>query len=181
MISLACAGRDIDASDAAARALALSSDAEPRVLAALANAVTALGRRTEDAEALTDYAFEIVLRLGHVDAFVTAYRGFPRLLTAVAAKPARHPTLATILTAADDQRLLRTAGRTIRQPGTTEPLSGREKEILSLVATGLRNREIARRLFISEVTVKAHMRNIMRKLNAKSRAHAVALAAEEVD
>jgi DNA-binding NarL/FixJ family response regulator len=47
--------------------------------------------------------------------------------------------------------------------------------VLGLVAQGLRNQDIAERLFISEVTVKAHMRSIMQKLGARSRTHAVAL------
>jgi LuxR family maltose regulon positive regulatory protein len=58
-------------------------------------------------------------------------------------------------------------------------LSTREREVLALVAQGLRNREIAERLFISEVTVKAHMRSIMGKLGARSRTHAVSLLDED--
>jgi DNA-binding CsgD family transcriptional regulator len=57
-------------------------------------------------------------------------------------------------------------------------LSPREREVLALVSQGLRNRDIATRLFISEVTVKVHVRNILRKLGARSRAHAVSIAAE---
>jgi DNA-binding NarL/FixJ family response regulator len=55
-------------------------------------------------------------------------------------------------------------------------LSVRELEVLRLVAGGARNREIADRLYISESTVKAHLRNIMDKMQVKNRAQAVARA-----
>jgi DNA-binding NarL/FixJ family response regulator len=48
-------------------------------------------------------------------------------------------------------------------------LSAREREVLALVATGARNRQIAEELSISEFTVKRHMQNILQKLNLKSR------------
>lgn len=48
-------------------------------------------------------------------------------------------------------------------------LSDREREVLELVAHGRSNREIAARLYISELTVKRHMQNILRKLNVSSR------------
>lgn len=58
----------------------------------------------------------------------------------------------------------------------SELLSPRETEVLNLVAAGNRNKEIAVRLFISEETVKVHLRNIMGKLDASDRAQAVAIA-----
>ncbi len=57
---------------------------------------------------------------------------------------------------------------------TPEPfLTERELNVLRLLAHGLSNRDIGGRLFISETTVKFHVRNIMRKLGATSRAEAV--------
>ena len=56
-------------------------------------------------------------------------------------------------------------------------LSQRESEVLQLVAQGASNKEIATKLFISETTVKAHLRTILEKLHAHNRAEAVALAA----
>lgn len=52
-------------------------------------------------------------------------------------------------------------------------LSPREIEVLRLVATGISNKEIAERLFISEGTVKNHLSNILSKLNVKDRLQAV--------
>ncbi len=55
-------------------------------------------------------------------------------------------------------------------------LSLREREVLQLVAQGGSNKEIAIKLFISETTVKAHLRRILEKLHVKNRAEAVAKA-----
>ncbi len=58
----------------------------------------------------------------------------------------------------------------------TATLSLRELEVLRLVAGGARNGEIAAQLYISLATVKAHLRNIMDKMQVKNRAQAVARA-----
>jgi DNA-binding NarL/FixJ family response regulator len=69
----------------------------------------------------------------------------------------------------------RVLGR-VRDPAAEEPgdLSPRELEILELVARGTTNREAARRLFISEATVKTHLLHIYAKLGVNDRAAAVA-------
>ena len=51
----------------------------------------------------------------------------------------------------------------------------RETEVLQLISDGLVNREIGERLFLSEETVKSHVRHLLAKLQARSRAHAVAV------
>ncbi len=58
-------------------------------------------------------------------------------------------------------------------------LTDREMEVLRLVAQGLNNRDIARDLFISENTVKNHIRNILEKLHLHSRMEAVVYAVRE--
>ena len=57
-----------------------------------------------------------------------------------------------------------------------ETLTARELEVLQQVALGNRNRDIAGRLFITEETVKVHVKHIMEKLGAKDRTEAVAIA-----
>ena len=55
-------------------------------------------------------------------------------------------------------------------------LTAREREILQLLANGLSNADAAENLFISQETVKSHVRHILTKLEADTRTHAVALA-----
>src|SRR5690606_13797593 len=57
-----------------------------------------------------------------------------------------------------------------------EALSPKERQILELVGQGLTNDAMAARLFISESTVRTHLRNINTKLHANNRMHAVAIA-----
>jgi DNA-binding NarL/FixJ family response regulator len=57
-----------------------------------------------------------------------------------------------------------------------ETLTARELEVLNLLSGGNRNRDIAEQLFISEETVKVHVKHIMEKLNASDRTEAVAIA-----
>ncbi len=57
-----------------------------------------------------------------------------------------------------------------------ETLTARELEVLQEVAGGNRNRDVAGRLFITEETVKVHVKHIMEKLGARDRTEAVAIA-----
>jgi DNA-binding NarL/FixJ family response regulator len=57
-----------------------------------------------------------------------------------------------------------------------EELTPREVEVLRQVAEGNRNRDIAEMLFISEETVKVHVKHIMDKLGAKDRTQAISIA-----
>jgi DNA-binding NarL/FixJ family response regulator len=58
-------------------------------------------------------------------------------------------------------------------------LTGREREILQLLADGMSNADVAAKLFISQETVKSHVRHILTKLEADTRTHAVAIALRE--
>ncbi|MGN6599360.1 MAG: response regulator [Actinomycetes bacterium] len=66
-----------------------------------------------------------------------------------------------------------------RQQVPAPRLTDRELEVLKLVARGLNNRDIAKELFISENTVKNHVRNILEKLQLHSRMEAVVYAVRE--
>ena len=61
--------------------------------------------------------------------------------------------------------------------GSSARLSARERELLELVASGLTNKSIARRLDLSVNTVKYHLASIFAKLDARTRAEAVSEAA----
>ncbi len=58
-------------------------------------------------------------------------------------------------------------------------LTPREREILQLLADGMSNGDVAAKLFISQETVKSHVRHILAKLEADTRTHAVAIALRE--
>jgi DNA-binding NarL/FixJ family response regulator len=67
-------------------------------------------------------------------------------------------------------------GTTAYAPGARQPLSGREYEVLQLIADGLDNQGIGKRLYVSVETVRTHVKSILRKLHARDRAHAVSIA-----
>jgi DNA-binding NarL/FixJ family response regulator len=60
-----------------------------------------------------------------------------------------------------------------------EMLTAREREILQLLADGMSNSDVASKLFISQETVKSHVRHILTKLEADTRTQAVAIALRE--
>ena len=76
--------------------------------------------------------------------------------------------------------VLRAAGETPGRPVEARGvrISAREVEVLALLARGTSNRAIAAELVIAERTVKSHVASLMRKLDARSRTHAVARARE---
>lgn len=83
-------------------------------------------------------------------------------------RPSLHPTIAL--------KLIREIRRPTDLPPTEAPLSERESEILSLVAHGLTNHEIAERLTISERTVGNHISGILDKLHLANRTQAALYA-----
>ncbi len=74
------------------------------------------------------------------------------------------------------QMMVRTANR---PPALGADLTGREREVLALMAQGLSNTEIAEKLIVSPSTIKSHVSNILSKLDVTSRTEAVALAVRQ--
>jgi DNA-binding NarL/FixJ family response regulator len=84
----------------------------------------------------------------------------------------------SVLDAAVQQRLVAAASDPPARPPLPDGLTARETEVLGLIAAGLSNREIAERLFVTEVTVKSHVNRLFAKIGARDRAQAVRYAYE---
>jgi LuxR family maltose regulon positive regulatory protein len=169
---LACLSRSSEAAEAAAEAVATSRAAEVRILAAASRAVVA----ADGADAVTvSSLINEAAALGVWDPVVCALRASQALANAVASDEALRPTLEDIYQRSHDYALARRAGfrtRATRPPD--EVLSPREREVLGLIARGLRNHEISGALFIADSTTKVHVRHILEKLGVRTRAEAVA-------
>ncbi len=154
---------------------------ETYVLASCIRAILALQGALANAGDLTRRALENVVRTSNYDGFVAAYRAYPELLTTASHVASSH-TLADVVRRAKDFEL---AGQVADFPAVVRDdqpsLSRRETEVLDLVSQGLRNREIAQLLFISESTVKVHVRHIFEKLGVRSRAEAASLFASRAE
>jgi NarL family two-component system response regulator LiaR len=96
-----------------------------------------------------------------VDAIRKVYHGEPSL----------HPSIA--------RKVLQEMRRPTMKTPTPDPLTGREIEVLNLVAKGLSNQEIAGQLSIAEVTVRTHVSNILSKLHLANRVQAALYALRE--
>jgi NarL family two-component system response regulator LiaR len=77
------------------------------------------------------------------------------------------------------RKLMQELTRPSEQPPTSDPLTGRETEVLRLVAQGKSNRDIAEALTITEGTVRVHVSNILGKLHLASRTQATLYALRE--
>ena len=79
-----------------------------------------------------------------------------------------HPSIA--------RKVIQELNRPRQEPLTPSPLTGREVEILQLLAQGVENKEIARRLVLREATVRTHVSNILGKLQLANRVQATLYA-----
>lgn len=75
-------------------------------------------------------------------------------------------------------RFLGSGGGQLRDAAVLDVLTDREREVLVLIAQGLSNTEIARKLFLSEATVKTHVGRVLSKLDLRDRVQGVVLAYE---
>jgi len=117
--------------------------------------------------------------------FITAYGDIPMSVKAMKAgavefltKPVREQDLLDAVRAAlDRDRSRREFDQETQDLRTRfEGLSTRERQIMTLVTSGLMNKQIAGEIGVSEVTVKVHRHNVMKKLGAKSLADLVRIA-----
>jgi LuxR family maltose regulon positive regulatory protein len=172
-LALACAGERRAARASLARARSVSRAIETETTALAAEAVL-----RSDENALRRLLHHL-RRSRHYDAFVAAYRAHPALLMQSAAYSEFRELLNEVICMAGDFEWASSLGidlsiatATAAYPLLSHQLSPREFEVLGLVAHGLSNNEVARRLYISEATVKVHLRHIFEKLGVRSRTQA---------
>jgi LuxR family transcriptional regulator, maltose regulon positive regulatory protein len=174
----ACAGQYDSALQLSVEAQQVSTPVEVKVLAQCVRAIVSFSQSSRRAAREAVKTFELARSVGNIDSYVTAYRGFPALLEPVMRRRDLHSALVDVLDGARDWNLVKDSQFSARQPARQPArLSNRECEVLQLVAQGLSNKEIARALFISEATVKVHVRHILEKLGVRTRTEAALIAA----
>jgi ATP/maltotriose-dependent transcriptional regulator MalT len=153
---------------------------EATALMACADAIQAIVAEGEDVDQQAARALETIERTGAYDCAVTAFRAFPDLVPAVANVEGGRETVATILQRSNDRKMADAAGLPhdgLRR-GPLGQLTPRERDVARLIGQGLSNRMIAAELYITEATVKVHVRHILEKLGGRSRAEIAARAAD---
>ena len=146
------------------------------MIEALALQALAYERRADIANAMSslEHALRLAEPEGYVRVFVDLDPSMARLLQGAHSRNVMPDYVNQLLSAFSDD-LQRSAS--VPQ-ALIEPLTNREREILSLLAAGLTNREIADELVISPETVKKHAGNIYGKLGVGNRTEAAAKARE---
>jgi len=180
-LACACTDRGAQALKLAEASRQCTDHIEARVVRSFIPAVLAAasGDSSERTSTLSS-----ALRESHVtenyDGFVLAYRAQPGLLAELSRIRDESAMACQDHIPECDYSFAERAG--LRSKVTPVPsddqLTRREQEVLQLLQNGLSNREIAKTLWIAESTAKVHVRNVLRKLGARTRAEAVALSAK---
>lgn len=153
----------LDGLEAARRILASGIDPAPRIIMLT----------TFD---LDDYVYE-ALRIG-CSGFLLKDAPAEELFRAVRVVVAGEALLAPTVTRRLIEQAVTHGRRSRREPAELVSLTPRERETVEQVATGRSNAEIAGALFISEETVKTHVRRVLQKLRLRDRAQVVVYAYE---
>jgi ATP/maltotriose-dependent transcriptional regulator MalT len=178
-LSLACCGRVTEARAFMSKSESVSSHLDAHALRDFTRLIAA-HLENDDTASFLAQALETSRLSGNYDAFVCAYRAFPPLLDGLPGCNIDDIKVFTDLICSLDPKLGEKIGlRPQRRPTRWGAiLTPREHEIFDLIKQGLTNREIARKLWISESTVKVHVHHVLEKMNVRSRTE---LAALELD
>jgi LuxR family maltose regulon positive regulatory protein len=180
-LALVAADELEEAEQLAEDARGTTSEIETQTLSSLVLASSALRRDESSADDALRHALSTLRSTQNHDSLVWTYRTYPHVLFRIAANSEWRSVLSGILRRAGDLHLGMTAGLL---DDSSEPasrissLSKREREVFELLCQGLSNKEIAKKLYIAEVTTKAHLRSIFSKLGVRTRTEAVLKAHE---
>jgi LuxR family maltose regulon positive regulatory protein len=178
-LALDLLGDDEEASELLKRAENLCADTESDILCEWVRVLMMLRRDEEVGRSLIVQAFARTLELGLTDTVILGYRVDSRILEELARHETFRSELVRILEAAHDYSRASAIGIRLERPVTgPDTLTGREQEVFALICEGHSNNEIASVLFLSTATVKAHVRNILKKLGVRTRTEAAILGAK---
>jgi LuxR family maltose regulon positive regulatory protein len=183
-LAYACSGNFEMASKLADASEECTDQIEARVVRLFARAISceAQNSATHRDSVMLAEAFRATRVTENYDAFVLAYRSHPPILEALSRLADEDANACIRHIPVSDQRLASRVGFEITESShepSSSDLTPREQEVLGLIRNGLTNREIAHTLWIAESTAKVHVRNVFRKLGARSRTEAVALSSTD--
>jgi LuxR family transcriptional regulator, maltose regulon positive regulatory protein len=176
-LALACAGDGQDALALLEEARAIfSRSIELQVFSECVKAITSIQTADGSESAHSKKAWDAARETGNFDSLVCSYRAEPRILATLVGDPACRVEVIQLLTRTRDHVLAQEFGISVKPSSRSgvESLTGREVDVLQELEQGSSNREIAQRLFISEATVKVHLRHIYEKLGVRTRAELLA-------
>jgi ATP/maltotriose-dependent transcriptional regulator MalT len=180
----ASAARPTDALSLAETALTTTNSGEAYFYASSAQVIASLRadpERRETVSAARRFVDE-ALEAQFVDTVVVSIRSYPALLKCCLHDSGATSSILEVLTRSGDLEIARMAGLDLgpvaATPTARAGLTPREAELLALLAQGLSNRAIAGQLFLTEATVKTHVRHVFRKLGVNTRVQAVLKAHE---
>jgi ATP/maltotriose-dependent transcriptional regulator MalT len=174
----ACCGNTAGAEQTSLRAVELAGDIRIQGLLSCTKTIVALESGTSAVQQRLEELASMVARTGCFDSTVCAMRAYPKLVEASTQHPAMREVVVAAASRSGDAALAAAVGKRVSPKSKRQTLSGREQEVLQLVAEGFHNDEVGRRLFISPSTVKTHLQNIYEKLEVNSRTQAVTKANE---
>jgi ATP/maltotriose-dependent transcriptional regulator MalT len=175
---LLVAGRRDESESEASRAKKMTKSLEAHALAGWALTSARLTSNGDPGRALV-VASRLTFEQGDRNSLVTTYRAIPKLLSHLYSMERLRVPVIHLVERAGDAKFARAHGIDLPPDPSRAPnvrgslLSARESDVADLLLCGMTNREIGATLFISEVTVKVHLRHIYAKVNARSRTQAV--------